>query len=118
MSDLTLRLHNQDRWDEVKFYDTLKALVANTSIADQIWSSVTDSRLIVRNNGYYNFVHTLLLETFRAYALARKWENSVPAAEAVKFLTPLRAILISSLLNEPTIQDFLGLVEATGGKRT
>lgn len=106
LSDLTLTLHNQDRWDEVKFYDTLKAFVANTNLADQIWSSITDSRLIVRSNGYYNFVHTLLLETFRAYALARRWENSIPAPEAVKFLTPLRAILISSLLCEPAIQDF------------
>lgn len=106
LSEIALTHLNKDRWSEKEFYDSLCNLT-EPRIADQIWVAVRD-RLIVRIDGSFSFAHTLLLESLRAFALARRWQDDI--SDAPRYLTPLRAILVSSLLHPNVLPKFWELL--------
>lgn len=109
LSEVALTHLNKDRWSEEEFYVHLRELT-EPKIADQIWVAVKD-KLIVRTDDSFSFAHALLLESLRAYALARKWQNNIPVADASYFLTPLRAVLVSSLLHRNVLSEFWELLQ-------
>lgn len=109
LSEITFSLLDKDRWSERELYDILCKLTA-PQIADQIWMAIKD-RLIIRTDGFYGFVHTLLLETLRAYAFAHKWQSGDIPTNITRFLTPLRAILLTSLLDSKVLPEFWNLLQ-------
>lgn len=109
LSEITLTHLNKNQWSEEEFYESLCDLTERR-IADQIWVAVKD-KLIVRTDGFFSFAHTLLLESLRAYAIARKWQNKISVADASYLLTPLRAVLVSSLLHRNVLSEFWELLQ-------
>lgn len=109
LSEIALTHLNKDRWSEKEFYDSLCNLT-DPRIADQIWVAVRD-KLILRTDGSFSFAHTLLLEALRAYALSRRWQNDIPVSDASYFLTPLRTVLVSSLLQRDVLLEFWKLLQ-------
>lgn len=108
LSEAVFSHGDKDQWREEEFYSSLREQTA-PQIADQIWVSIKD-KLITRTDGFYSFVHTLLLESLRAYAVARKWQSNISASNIHRFLTPLRAILVASLLDPKVLPEFWNLL--------
>lgn len=113
LSEFTLSNLNTNQWNEEDFYDGLQKLTSCRQTTDQIWRAIKD-RLIMKVDKSICFVHTLLLESLRAYALAREVrEGRIKITDAYfdRSLTPLRAILITSLLESEVLPDFWKLLE-------
>jgi len=98
LSTAFFKLGDKDEWSEGELYEALKAEFGDVSHLDRVWGQLS-SQLLVRTDGSFRFVHTLLLETLRAFALKQ-------SVEAFRFLTPQRAWLIASLLEGRPAQDF------------
>ncbi|MCS7187925.1 MAG: NACHT domain-containing protein [Armatimonadota bacterium] len=107
LSEVSLSFANKDQWTDRELYESLRDFTSS-KIADQIWMAIKD-RLLVRMDGFYSFVHTLILEALRAYALAHKWRQS--NSNVSLSLTPLRAILVASLLDSEALPDFWRLLQ-------
>jgi hypothetical protein len=105
LSTAFFKLRDKDEWSEDELYEALKEEFGDVSHLDNAWGQLS-SQLLVRTDGSFRFVHTLLLETLRAFALKQRWKDDLTVGEADRLLTPQRAWLIASLLEKQVAQDF------------
>ncbi|GBD00291.1 hypothetical protein HRbin17_02831 [bacterium HR17] len=106
LAEVTFALPDKAAWRDREFYEALQKVTGATPTADALWVALKRCPLLSFHAESVAFSHTLLAETLRALALASRCTDGTLPPSVQQYLTPLRALLLASLLPRHTAPAF------------